>query len=1223
MDWTASIEDPTQLRAAFAEAPAACYRPIAAWWWSGEPLEHDRLAWQLERIAELGCGAVAITGLGLYGPSGGSVADSPRGFSPAWIALFRQMCLRCRELGLAAVAWSPFAAGYPVDSATLLSEHPDYRAERLDLAGGLRIEPFGYDFGNPAAMAALHGPGTLSHDLEQAVADLFGDVLTAVFEDETILFPRWAPSFAAEFSTAKGYELPVAALERDVGPRTPAYRWDAFDVATARIEQAYTAELDRWVRERGLLAGYDQMHRRGTPIMSAAFALDPFRTMAWANAPGCDQMGDARFHLSLADLSGARRVWLEGFHSHGWGLTLETQARLLFEWGREGANLFLAHGMYYAGRGFFWEWAPPEMGWKQPYARHYPAFAEAIGRLHTVLAAGRHVPEVAVLYPLSTVWAATCGTLAWEAAAHEAEETYLELFGMHGDPSGAHPEQAERPSLLAEAGYDRAVIDEAHVPGWTTPILVPACRCLRTATVAALVEHAERGGLVVLVGPLPAWSAERGRQDPEFDALVARLTRLAPAVDTPAEALDLLPPPRAEGLKAQWRRVGDLELAFVTGTGRVRLRGCGSREPEIWDIRTGEVSRAPARRADDDLVVELAGPATVLALPERSMAPPPALAEPAAGGFERIELPEVWECDYLPWGENRWGDYRLPANEGSPPVERRTFAHIEGDDPSWRTAPVVPEDVEHPMVDLGFEQRMSQVRARPAPAERTLPSGWREVVATYGPKAVDGAGRLLEYSERLGLEDLLLSTPFGLKGWVEPVKVDFADAGGEVSSYALVEREVRTHLVIEGGGVLTVCLDGRELISGVESGVLALPVTLTAGWHEVRIRAEPRTVHLPDYLGYRHPPRTRLAWSFTEPYTREAQRVWGGPMIHPDYKGAASTRLFRRRLRLPEPARLDVASTAGGPITRLFPDELPAGEHTLEFLVGASLAPCGFTCRIRAQLPAGTLSLVTDERWESTAAGEEWTGVTPMGITGALSGGGLDPTQGTAGAHAPRRSPFLDVSWLEGPAAVAGHVETVWAEAPAAPPPAWFAFRAPPGARSLTLPIDGDVQAWLDGEPGVIADGRLALREGARVALRVQAPPGHRGAGCFREHPALELGPGRLQVGRSWHRQGLDSFSGVILHRVSVDVPGGGDGWLEIGPVAGSVRVVVNGREAGVLTFAPWRLPVRLADGANLIELEVANTLGPMVARGVPTPFGPEDQRVSGLLGTPVLWVRR
>ena len=1221
-DWTATPQDEAALRAAFAASPEAPYRPITAWWWSGEKLDLDRLLWQLQQIADLGCGGVAVTGLAFFGPSGGSVADDPPGFSDEWLALYRTILERCRELGLGAVSWSMFAGGLPLDAPAALRAHPEFRGELPRTRDGVSVQPFGYDFGNRDAIEALAAPGTVNGRHLAAIEDMLGDPIVLMFEDEIPGFPRWAPGFAEEFRRRKGYDFPLAAFDQDIGDRTPAVRCDLFDVAASRVEEAYTAVVSEWVGKNGLLAGYDQMSRRGTPMLSSTYYLDPFRTMAWANAPGTDHMGDARFHLSLADLDGHSRVWLEGFHSHGWGMSLEHQARLLFEWGREGANLFLPHGMYYAGRAFWWEWAPPEMGWKQPYARHYPAFAEAMGRWLTVLSSGRHVPEVAVLYPLSTVWADTTGHLEWGPHAQTAENTYLDLFGVHDTPSGMEPERSSRPSLLAEAGYDRVVVDEARVDFWPgLPVIVPACLVLKKWTVERLIAVAESGTTVLLVEPLPQWSAEVGRNDPAFRELVQQLVDVAVVAATPADAVAALPAPRVDGLKSQWRRVGDLDVVVLTGTGRARLRGMANRAPEVWDVRTGDVSPLAAAVEGDDLLVDVEGRGTIVALPfGRAHAAIAASARPNA-----VALPAMWAVEYLPWGENTWGDYRLPANEGTPPVERRTFAWREGDDPAWSSAPVVPEDVQWPLVDRGFEERMGQARGRPLPGERVLPDGWHEVVSTYGPKAVVDGARLAEYSERLGVEDLLLSTPIGLKGRVEPVKVDFGESGGSVVSHGFVPAAADTHLVIEGEGVLTVWLDGAELLGPVEGGVLSIPVHVDAGWHEVRIDVVPRHGVAGDLAGYRALPQTRLAWAFMDPYRRPALALWGGPVMHPDYKGAQNGRRFRRRVLVPERARCEVAWSSEGPVSIDAPEVLEPGEHWIEaFVDGGVVVPVGFLCTVTLTLESGAVvSLGTDDRWETCGPGEPWQRPIPVGMVGALGHAGDDP----AFAEPPRRNPLLDVAWLEGDGSVSTHVDAAWADSPDAPPPSWFCFTAPPGAVSMTLPIVGDVSAWVDGaavdDDGVRAGGVLPLREHARVALRVQAPAGCRGAACFAEHPVMTLGAGTIEVGTSWHRLGLDCFSGVIVHRASVEVARGGRAELDLGEVAGTVAVRVNGVDAGTLTYGPWRLGVDLRDGVNEIELEVANTLGPMVARGVPTPFGPEEQRFGGLLSVPRLFLEQ
>lgn len=1212
MSWNTRITGAAELRAAFAGRPDAKFRPVPLWWWSGESLDAERLRWQIDRMAELGVGAWCVTGLAPYGPAAGSVPDEPRGFSDDWLALYRAACEHARERGLKVITWSPLQISGAVEANRLAAQRPDLRGELL--VDGV-AQPFSLDYGNAEAVRALVGDGTDGGRYLAAIDDLLGDVIVGMFEDEFPLFPPWAPDFPERFRARTGQDVPADLLARDHGPRTPALRCALFEVATERIESAYTAWQREFVERHDLLAGFDEMTRGGAPLKSSMCYFDPFRVLSWATAPGTDQMGDARFHLSLANLYGAPRVWFEGFHSHGWGFGLADQWRMLAEWGREGASLYLPHGFYYTTQSMWWEWAPPEMGWRQPYARHYRAFADAVGRLMSVLSGGVHVPEAVVLYPTRTVWAATTAHRQWAPEAHEASETYLSLMGLHHALSAKEPDRFWHASALADAGYDRVTVDEDHLDTYADlPIVLPATRCLKTGSLRRLVEQARGGRRVVVVGAWPEWSAEEGRDDPVFLGLVDELRSHAVFAEDVKAAVALLPPPRVEGLRSLTRRVGDLDVRYLTGAGQARLRGMADRCPERWDPVTGAVEPLPALRDGDDLLVDIAGgPGTIVALPTGEAVPPI-----PRGPETELALPEVWDCAYLPWAENRWGDYLLPANDGDPPVQRRTFAHREGDDPAWRLAPVVPEDVEHEHVHLGFEERMHGMTGRPRPEERRLPDGWHEAVATFGPRARLAGGGCAAWSERYGVEEVVPSTHIGLRGRVEPVKVDFGqDGAGEVTSWGWVPEDAATHLVIEGGGVVDVVLDSTVLAAAVEADLVALPVSLTAGWHEVTLRARPRGVARGELDGYMAAPRTRLAWVFGAPYRREPVSIWGGLMAHPDYKGSAGPRRFRRRVALPEEATVRARAWGSAETVVDVPDRLPAGEHVIEARSGGAPGTPAFLCELEFTFPSGgTLVVTSDGRWETAAEGEDaWGAAFPVGSVFA------PPPPERPADDIPYRHPLTDVAWLSGEEAVATQLRgQVWADSPEPPPPSWFAFTAPPGARALSLPVAGEVTAWVDGESVEVVDGAVPLREHARVALRVQAPAGRRGAACFADYPQLGLGDGTIRTGVSWHRQGLDTFSGVILHRAEVDLEGtaladGGEAELDLGQVAGSVGVRVNGEDAGVVFCPPWRLRVDLRPGRNVIELEVANTLGPWTSRGVPTQFSPEEQRVSGILG--------
>ena len=99
---------------------------------------------------------------------------------------------------------------------------------------------------------------------------------------------------------------------------------------------------------------------------------------AGSASPGSDHHGDAKIHSSLAHHYDRPRVWIESFHTSGWGGTLEETFDWLLPWLGAGANLYNPHATYYSTRAGWWEWAPPATDWRQPYWRHYDVFARAV-----------------------------------------------------------------------------------------------------------------------------------------------------------------------------------------------------------------------------------------------------------------------------------------------------------------------------------------------------------------------------------------------------------------------------------------------------------------------------------------------------------------------------------------------------------------------------------------------------------------------------------------------------------------------------------------------------------------------------------------------------------------------------------------------------------------------------------------------------------------------------
>jgi len=85
----------------------------------------------------------------------------------------------------------------------------------------------------------------------------------------------WKDRFAERF----GYPLAraVPALYFDVGPRTPKYRTDFYDMYLECCEEAYWKKVFDWTQQRGLLTAYDNLGREIFAKQPLAY-IDYFRT---------------------------------------------------------------------------------------------------------------------------------------------------------------------------------------------------------------------------------------------------------------------------------------------------------------------------------------------------------------------------------------------------------------------------------------------------------------------------------------------------------------------------------------------------------------------------------------------------------------------------------------------------------------------------------------------------------------------------------------------------------------------------------------------------------------------------------------------------------------------------------------------------------------------------------------------------------------------------------
>lgn len=633
-----------------------------------------------------------------------------------------------------------------------------------------------------------------------------GKGLNFFFSDELDFGIRgwlWDDIFAAEFLKRKGYDvLPeLGALFADCGPRTPKVRLDYSDVMVALSEEHFFKPLYDWHTERGMLFGCDH-GGRGTDVTEFG---DYFRAQRWMSGPGCDQPDLARDIVknkvasSIAHLYERPRTWLEGYHSSGWGTSSAQVADATFANFGMGQNLLSLHGLYYSTHGSWWEWAPPDNHFRQPYWAEMPGFLHCVERLSYVLSQGVHRCDVAVLYPVAPMEAGIGG----DAAVTMAFTAMRGLYTAGIDADFIDFESVARADVAQ---------GELRVAGERYKVLVlPALAAVRYAMMEKIQSFASSGGTVIALGALPGASDRAGRQDAELDRIVRGLfgrsaarTADSTAASSTARGIVL---PDAAGLARevtrsvprdiQWepvagqsvevlhRSIGKRDVYYVYGAKQgteltFRMRG----KVELWDPWTGTVRPVPVRSSDAN-GTRLLAPLTETE-PQLFVFSPgtPSVAPRANRDLKSTQIPldGEWQMKIVPTLDNQWGDYRLPAFAESLGVEVSTMLYKEerGAKAVWQL-PWLTEDSTWRPVAVSFGPQFMKLGPMPRDA-KAIALRFAQVGTMDPADSIEVGGRAYgwtpyEFSWRWGLKDNTGHQGYhGLKGFVHDDQIQLGRA---------------------------------------------------------------------------------------------------------------------------------------------------------------------------------------------------------------------------------------------------------------------------------------------------------------------------------------------------------------------------------------------------------------------------------------------------------------
>ncbi|MFJ7332983.1 glycosyl hydrolase [Streptomyces sp. NPDC101110] len=1300
-----------ELRRLFDDPPRD-FGPTPLWWWSGAKVTRERLAWQLRAFAAGGVHNLVVINLAPAGPTFGARADDPAWFGEEWWARFTEACeisaelgtrlwfydqigfsganvqggvtrrhpeasglaLRCRDVRVSGGALDLTDPGTPLAAYSRQGRRLDLCADgRIAAADGTGVRlvttvPTAFDYLDRHAVGLLMD--AVHHEYDRRVPEHLGTVIAGSFQDELPGTNAWSPRFAEEFRTRRGYDLLdhlPALFGADAGVAEGKVRADYYAVRAELTEEALFRPLAAWHRERGLLLGSDQSHpaRAGYPAQSTQIYTDYFRTHRWYSAAGSDHHGDAKVHSSMAHLHGHERVWIEAFHSSGWGGTLEDTYDWLLPFLRSGANLYNPHASYFGTAGGWFEWAPPSTDWRQPYWRQYPAFSRAVSRICSIMSWGGYAADVAVLHPTATMQALVPldapvrhfgdGRLGeGHALADETQRHYLDLCGTNNwlrphagalDRHGVSFDVIDDDSVQRARATDGAlrIRDLAY-----RVVLLPSASVLEEGTARRLSELLDAGGRVVLVGRPPATAAGRFGDDSVVTALLAhpRLERVC-GPETAAAAVADAAGHATGDVPLLVRRKGSEAVALVTAAfpeiGAHPLRPPGSApapvrtssvtvraavaQAEVWNPATG--SRSSARvtvRADgasSAVEVPLEGAPAVLVVWREGRAEP--APPPKATAVRVLDLSSGWQGWLVPTMDNTWGDLALPPGTSVREPQIWTMEWTEGT--VWERARVTYGNRVRVLPPVPLDLAPEPLDA--AGVERVL-AGELPLVP---PDAAWEAG---VYSSSRGIPDQ--GGLLGTKGLVneEFVRVPVPAVGTAARVRAIVETGLRgpAELHVGAEAAKRVWWNGEPLGPYGGGYLASAPVTVDRDRNVLEYElshAQDRPSTISAVAG------TPLGSFFclSEPGGLGPRPRFMRP---PDGVRPDGRVVYRRRLPVPAgEARAVLVVGAACAVTVLLDGdvlarqekveyyeadwgavpmffrherELGAGEHLLEVVADSADVRDAVFVDLVVRSASGVRALVSGAGWEARTG--SWRG---PAVEDARRRGELQHCHAAVRPH-----PLPGTAWLNGTPVLGGAVWPSRSTDDVRAVPQRFRFTVPPGTVSLELPLalDATVRIGGGGELPLTGD-RLTLREPTPDATEVEVVTEPtcvlRGGSAWRGPVRVRTVPAPLALG-DWRELGLGGWSGGVTYARTVEVPAGPDPVLDLGRVRGSAEIAVDGEFAGEAFCPPYRFPLRGAAGRTVrLEVTVRGTLAPYLSQATPTEWAFASQLSSGLWG--------
>lgn len=605
----------------FADPPGT-FRPIPFWFWNGD-MQEAEIDRQLREMRDKGVMEAFIHARkGLEIPY----------LSETWFDRVGFTVKKAAEYGMRMWLYDEdnWPSGYA--GGRVVKADPNCKLKNLERvtveSGAKKVDSFVERYGvwtaayTEDSYVDLLNPATVKEFIRvtheeyyRRFGDEFGKAIAGIFTDEPGFYTNlwgkdadmitWTGDFLKEFQAAKGYDLTphLISIWEDVGDYR-RIRADYFDILSALFRDVYFKELHDWCVEHGIESiGHVTIEEDLTH--NARMFGDFFRSMEYLTIPGIDEIGQMRadpdvitpkLGSSSAHVFGRERCMSETFGVYEWHLTME-EMKHTTDWQYvRGVNYFVPHAFYYSIEGERKDECPPSEFWQNIWWKYFKHYADYVGRLSYMNTRGHHVADVAIYYPITSVWAEITPTDTAKPDALDArfKEVSSLLLANHRDFDYINDD------AIRDATVKNGKLKINHEDYGI--FVIPAATVMAVDVMEKLAKFCRSGGILIIVGDLPEYAVINGTDDELAKALdslagkyfhVQTAEEILPALNS-SYSPDVMLEPVESTINYLHRRDGNTDIYFLANrspeqrvfTAKFRSTSI----PAFWNAEDGTIS---------------------------------------------------------------------------------------------------------------------------------------------------------------------------------------------------------------------------------------------------------------------------------------------------------------------------------------------------------------------------------------------------------------------------------------------------------------------------------------------------------------------------------------------------------------------------------------------------------------------------------------------------------